>query len=58
MTMMNKKEFLKRFRADFAFRVRAKMKGIFVVQDNVIFCNPDGTVKAICGDHDKITFAE
>lgn len=47
--MMTKTEFLDRFRTDYVFRNEARRKGIEVIQDNVIFFNPDGTVKAVAG---------
>lgn len=46
---MKKKSFLKKFRNDYAFRAECKSKGIRVIQDNVIFFNPDGTIKYIAG---------
>ena len=46
---MSKVEFLKKYREDFAFRAEARRKGIRVVQDNVLFFNPDGTLRGIAG---------
>jgi len=46
---MSKVEFLEKWRSDFIFRSDMRAKGIKVIQDNVIFFNPDGTVKAIAG---------
>ena len=46
---MCKVEFLRKYRNDYAFRAECKAKGIKVIQDNVIFFNPDGTVKAVAG---------
>ena len=40
-------KFLRKYRNDYAFRAECKAKGIKVIQDNVIFFNPDGTVKAV-----------
>lgn len=48
---MKKVEFLKRFREDYAFRAEMRAKGVRVIQDNVIFFNEDGTVKAVAGKH-------
>lgn len=48
---MSKVDFLRRFRNDFAFRAEMKAKGIRVIQDNVIFFNPDGTVKYVAGSY-------
>jgi hypothetical protein len=46
---MSKAEFLNKYRNDYVFRAEARAKGIKVIQDNVIFFNPDGTVKAVAG---------
>lgn len=46
---MAKKEFLRKWRNDRDFRVAMLGKGIRVIQDNVIFFNADGTVKAVAG---------
>lgn len=46
---MAKAEFLKRWRNDWKFRFQMRQKGIWVIQDNVIFFNPDGTVKSVAG---------
>ena len=46
---MKKTDFIKRFKTDFAFRAEARAKGICVIQDNVIFFNPDGSLKYIAG---------
>ena len=46
---MSKVEFLKKYRNDFVFRAECLAKGIKVIQNNVIFFNPDGSVKAIAG---------
>ena len=48
---MSKKEFLKKWRDDRDFRFAARCKGIRVIQNNVIFFNPDGTVRAVAGNH-------
>lgn len=48
---MSKVEFLKKWNSDFAFKAEAKAKGIRVIQDNVFFFNPDGTLKAIAGKY-------
>lgn len=48
---MTKKEFLKKFRNDYDFRIRMVRRGIKVIQDNVIFFNPDGTVKYVAGNY-------
>lgn len=50
---MSKVEFLRRWRADRDFRFDMKMKGIRVIQDNVIFFNPDGSLRAIAGNYIK-----
>lgn len=44
---MSKKEFLKKWRNDRGFRYDMRKKGIKVIQDNVIFFNPDGSVRAV-----------
>ena len=46
---MSKKEFLKKWRNDRDFRYDMRRKGIKVIQDNVIFFNPDGSVMAVTG---------
>ena len=46
---MKKADFIKKFRTDFTFRTECRAKGIQVIQDNVIFFNPDGTIKYIAG---------
>ena len=46
---MSKKEFLKKWRNDRDFRYDMGKKGIKVIQNNVIFFNPDGSVKAVAG---------
>lgn len=48
---MGKMEFLKRWREDRDFRFDMRQKGIRVIQDNVIFFNPDGSVKSVAGKH-------
>lgn len=48
---MSKAEFLKKYRNDNEFRFQCKVKGIRVIQNNVIFFNNDGTVKAVAGNH-------
>jgi len=50
---MSKVEFLRKYRSDYSFRAECKAKGIKVIQDNVIFFNPDGTVKAVAGAYIK-----
>ena len=50
---MKKAEFLRKYRNDYVFRAECKSKGIKVIQDNVIFFNPDGSVKAIAGAYVK-----
>ena len=50
---MNKQDFIKRFKNDFAFRAEMMAKGIRVIQNNVIFFNPDGTLKAVAGNYIK-----
>jgi hypothetical protein len=47
--IMSKVDFLRKYRNDYVFRAEMRAKGIKVIQDNVIFFNPDGTVKAIAG---------
>jgi hypothetical protein len=47
--IMSKTEFLTKWRNDRDFRYDMRKKGIMVVQNNVIFFNPDGTVKAVAG---------
>ena len=48
---MKKTEFLEKYRNDYVFRAEARRKGIRVVQDNVIFFNPDGSLKYIAGHY-------
>lgn len=48
---MNKTDFLKKWKNDYIFRFNMRRKGIRVIQDNVIFFNPDGTVKSIAGKY-------
>ena len=48
---MSKVEFLQRYRNDYTFRAEARRKGIRVIQDNVIFFNPDGSLKVIAGNY-------
>lgn len=50
---MVKSEFLKRWRNDYTFRSDMRRKGIRVIQDNVIFFNDDGTVRAVAGNYVK-----
>jgi hypothetical protein len=50
---MRKADFLRKYRNDYVFRAECKAKGIKVIQDNVIFFNPDGSVKAIAGAYVK-----
>lgn len=50
---MSKVEFLRKYHNDYAFRAECKVKGIKVIQDNVIFFNTDGTVKAVAGAYIK-----
>lgn len=47
---MAKKDFIKRYKEDWSFRWSMKQKGIYVIQNNVIFFNPDGTVKGVAGN--------
>lgn len=46
---MKKVEFLRKWRTDYIFRSEMRAKGIKVIQDNVIFFNPDGSVRAVAG---------
>lgn len=48
---MSKVEFLKKWKSDYIFRCEMKSRGIRVFQDNVVFFNPDGTVKAVAGKY-------
>jgi hypothetical protein len=50
---MSKEKFLAKYRADFAFRAECRAKGIRVIQDNVIFFNPDGSVNHVAGAYVK-----
>lgn len=50
---MSKVDFLKKWREDYTFRAEMRARGIEVIQDNVIFFNPDGTLKAIAGAYVK-----
>ena len=47
---MKKAEFLKKWRNDRDFKYDMMRKGIRVIQNNVIFFNTDGTVKAVAGN--------
>jgi TnpA family transposase len=49
--IMSKTEFLMRWYDDRDFRFRMKKRGIRVIQNNVIFFNSDGTVKAVAGTY-------
>lgn len=46
---MAKKDFLKKWRSNREFRLAMMAKGIRVIQDNVIFLDADGNVKAVAG---------
>jgi hypothetical protein len=46
---MSKEKFLAKYRTDYVFRAECRAKGIRVIQDNVIFFNPDGSVKYVAG---------
>ena len=46
---MKKADFIKKFNSDFVFRAECRAKGIQVIQNNVIFFNPDGSLKYIAG---------
>jgi len=48
---MKKADFLRKWRSDYIFRSDMRAKGIRVIQDNVIFFNPDGSVREIAGDY-------
>lgn len=48
---MSKKEFLEKWRNDRVFRNNMRKRGIKVIQDNVIFFNPDGSIRAVAGAH-------
>lgn len=48
---MSKVEFLKKWRNDRDFKYDMMRKGIRVIQNNVIFFNNDGTVKAVAGNY-------
>lgn len=50
---MAKSEFLKRWREDYTFQSDMRRKGIRVIQNNVIFFNEDGSVKAVAGNYVK-----
>lgn len=50
---MSKREFLKKWRNDRDFRYDAKLKGIRVIADNVVFMNPDGSIRAVAGAYIK-----
>jgi hypothetical protein len=50
---MSKVDFLKKYKSDYVFRAEARAKGIRVIQDNVIFFNPDGSLKAVAGNYVK-----
>lgn len=48
---MSKREFLKKWRSDSNFRFDMRCKGVRVIQNNVLFFNPDGTLKYVAGNH-------
>lgn len=48
---MKKNDFLKKWRSDCVFRFEMKQKGIQVIQDNVIFFDADGNVRAVAGQY-------
>jgi hypothetical protein len=50
---MSKEVFLKKYRSDYVFRAECRAKGIEVIQNNVIFFNPDGTINHIAGAYVK-----
>lgn len=50
---MSKADFIQKFHNDYSFRAEARTKGIRVIQNNVIFFNPNGTVKAVAGNYIK-----
>lgn len=50
---MTKKDFLRKWRNNRDFRFKMIQKGIRVIQDNVIFFNPDGTVREVAGTYVK-----
>ena len=50
---MKKDEFLQKWYSDPAFKWDMKLKGIRVIGGNVVFLNPDGSIKAISGEKDK-----
>ena len=50
---MSKVDFLKKWRDDYTFRSDMRRKGIRVIQDNVIFFNEDGSVRAVAGNYVK-----
>lgn len=50
---MSKVDFLKKWRNDRDFKFDMMRKGIRVIQDNVIFFNEDGYVRAVAGNYVK-----
>ena len=48
---MRKTDFINRYNSDHTFRAEMRAKGIRVIQDNVIFFNPDGSLKYIAGNY-------
>lgn len=50
---MSKVDFLKKWRNDYTFRSDMRRKGIRVIQDDVIFFNEDGSVRAVAGNYVK-----
>lgn len=50
---MSKKEFLNKWRNDYIFKTDMRAKGIRVIQDNVIFLDEAGRVKAVAGNYIK-----
>lgn len=50
---MSKVDFLKKWRNDRDFKFDMMRKGIRVIQDNVIFFNENGSVRAVAGNYVK-----
>lgn len=50
---MSKTDFLKKWHSDRNFKFDMMLKGVRVIQNNVIFFNPDGTVREIAGQYVK-----
>lgn len=51
---MSKADFIKKFRSDCVFRVKAQEKGFQVIQNNIFYFLPDGSFGGVIRKDDKI----